>query len=441
MSLFDKFKKQPDAPAEAPAVETPVAETPAVEAPAPVVEAPVVEAAPVVEEAPVAAWVNTDLEQFHGVWVYCEQRQGKLMPTDLELISEGRRLADELGTELCGILLGDNVDNIARELGGYGADKVYVINDKRLKDYTTDAYTKIICDTVRAYKPEVLLFGATNIGRDLAPRCAARLHTGLCADCTHLDVDMGIYKDFLRGASTLTEDKIEKLNSIKVMSIQDGKVQNNDHDLARDLKMTRPAFGGHLMASIVCPRFRPAMATVRPGVMKRRPYDADKAAKLVIEHPAYELSDADLQTEVLEVVKAAKELVDLLGADVVVSVGRGIGKDVEKGIELGQQLADVLGGVLGGSRATIDSGWLSADHQVGQTGKTVHPKIYIALGISGAIQHKAGMQDSECIIAVNKNEAAPIFEIADYGIVGDLFKVVPMMIEQFKAQKEAKASV
>ena len=440
MSLFDKFKKQPDAPAEAPAVETPVAETPAVEAPAPVVEAPVVEA-PVVEEAPVAAWVNTDLEQFHGVWVYCEQRQGKLMPTDLELISEGRRLADELGTELCGILLGDNVDNIARELGGYGADKVYVINDKRLKDYTTDAYTKIICDTVRAYKPEVLLFGATNIGRDLAPRCAARLHTGLCADCTHLDVDMGIYKDFLRGASTLTEDKIEKLNSIKVMSIQDGKIQNNDHDLARDLKMTRPAFGGHLMASIVCPRFRPAMATVRPGVMKRRPYDADKAARLVIEHPAYELSDADLQTEVLEVVKAAKELVDLLGADVVVSVGRGIGKDVEKGIELGQQLADVLGGVLGGSRATIDSGWLSADHQVGQTGKTVHPKIYIALGISGAIQHKAGMQDSECIIAVNKNEAAPIFEIADYGIVGDLFKVVPMMIEQFKAQKEAKASV
>ena len=440
MSLFDKFKKQPDAPAEAPAVETPVAETPVVEAPAPVVEAPVVEA-PVVEEAPVAAWVNTDLEQFHGVWVYCEQRQGKLMPTDLELISEGRRLADELGTELCGILLGDNVDDIARELGGYGADKVYVINDKRLKDYTTDAYTKIICDTVRAYKPEVLLFGATNIGRDLAPRCAARLHTGLCADCTHLDVDMGIYKDFLRGASTLAEDKIEKLNSIKVMSIQDGKIQNNDHDLARDLKMTRPAFGGHLMASIVCPRFRPAMATVRPGVMKRRPYDADKAAKLVIEHPAYELSDADLQTEVLEVVKAAKELVDLLGADVVVSVGRGIGKDVEKGIELGQQLADVLGGVLGGSRATIDSGWLSADHQVGQTGKTVHPKIYIALGISGAIQHKAGMQDSECIIAVNKNEAAPIFEIADYGIVGDLFKVVPMMIEQFKAQKEAKASV
>ena len=450
MSFFDKFKKQPETPAPAAQPEAPAAEEPVVtEAPAaaeaPAVQTPITEAPAVEEiaaEEPVEeAWVNTDLEQFHGVWVYCEQRQGKLMPTDLELISEGRRLADELGTELCGLLLGDGIDGLAGELGGYGADKVYVVNDPRLKDYTTDAYTKIICDTVRAYKPEVLLFGATNIGRDLAPRCAARLHTGLCADCTHLDVDMGIYKDFLRGASTLTEDKIEKLNSIKVMSIQNGKVQNNDHDLGRDLKMTRPAFGGHLMASIVCPRFRPAMATVRPGVMKRRSFDADKAAKVVVEHPAYELSDADMQTEVLEVVKAARELVDLLGADVVVSVGRGIGKDVEKGIELGQQLADVLGGVLGGSRATIDSGWLSADHQVGQTGKTVHPKIYIALGISGAIQHKAGMQDSECIIAVNKNEAAPIFEIADYGIVGDLFKVVPMMIEQFRAQKEEKASV
>ena len=384
---------------------------------------------------------NTDLSQYRGVWVYCEQRLGRLMPTDLELISEGRRLADELGTELCGLLLGDDMDEAAKELGGYGADKVYVINDPLLKNYTTDAYTKLICDCVNTYRPEVLLFGATNIGRDLAPRCAARLHTGLCADCTHLDVDMGIYKEFLRGASTLSEEKIEKLNSIKVMSIQDGKVCNEDHDLARDLKMTRPAFGGHLMASIVCPRFRPAMATVRPGVMQRRTYDAALAEKTELVHPAYTLKQEDLQTEVLEVVKAAREMVDLLGAEVVVSVGRGISKDVEKGIALGEELASVLGGVLGGSRATIDSGWLSADHQVGQTGKTVHPKIYIALGISGAIQHKAGMQDSDCIIAVNKNEAAPIFEIADYGIVGDLFKVVPLMIEQLRSYKEAKASL
>ena len=190
------------------------------------------------------------------------------------------------------------------------------------------------------------------------------------------------------------------------------------------------------MASIICPRFRPAMATVRPGVMKKAAFDASR--KFDVVKPNFVLEDKDIAVKVLETVKAAKQLVDLTGAEIVVSVGRGISKDVEKGIALAQELADVLGGVLGGSRAVIDAGWLSADHQVGQTGKTVHPKIYIALGISGAIQHKAGMQDSECIIAVNKNDAAPIFEIADYGIVGDLFKVAPMLIEQFKAFKASK---
>ena len=202
--------------------------------------------------------------------------------------------------------------------------------------------------------------------------------------------------------------------------------------------MTRPAFGGHLMAPSFCPRFRPAMATVRPGVMKKREFCADCAEKVEILHPAFELSASDIKTEVVETVKAAKKLVDLIGADFIVSVGRGISKDVEGGIKLAEELAEVLGGVVGGSRATIDSGWLSADHQVGQTGKTVHPKIYVALGISGAIQHKAGMQDSECIIAVNKNENAPIFEIADYGICGDLFKVTPMLIEAIKAAKAAQ---
>jgi electron transfer flavoprotein alpha subunit len=370
---------------------------------------------------------NTDPTQFHGVWVYCEQRRGALMSTDLELISEGRKLADELHTELCGVLLGDNVDALASELGGYGADKIYVCNSPLLHDYTTDAHAKLICDLAAAYKPEIILFGATNLGRDLAPRCAARLHTGLCADCTHLDVDVENYISFLRQASTLDDKSIG--------------AETLHKKFEHDLKMTRPAFGGHLMATIVCPRFRPAMATVRPGVMARVPFDAAKSAAVQIVHPDFSLTPDDIQTEVLEVVKAAREMVDLLGAEVVVSVGRGISADVEKGIALGQELADVLGGVLGGSRAAIDSGWLSADHQVGQTGKTVHPKIYIALGISGAIQHKAGMQDSDCIIAVNKNEAAPIFEIADYGITGDLFKVVPMMIEQFRAAKEAKASV
>ena len=374
---------------------------------------------------------SADIAAFHGgVWVFCEQRQGTMMPTSFELISEGRKLADELGTKLYGILLGHNIEGIAKDLGGYGADGVYVCDHPLLENYTTDGYTKVICDVIEEYKPEMMLIGATNIGRDLGPRCAARLHTGLCADCTHLDVDMGIYKDFLREASTLPAEKIDGLNTAMVLG--------EKHDVSRDLKMTRPAFGGHLMASIICPRFRPAMATVRPGVMKKAPFDQAKADACELIKPNFSLTEADMQTQVIEVVKAAKKLVDLIGADVVVSVGRGISKDVEGGIKLAEELAEVLGGVVGGSRATIDSGWLSADHQVGQTGKTVHPKIYVALGISGAIQHKAGMQDSECIIAVNKNENAPIFEIADYGICGDLFKVTPMLIEAIKAAKAAQ---
>ena len=203
--------------------------------------------------------------------------------------------------------------------------------------------------------------------------------------------------------------------------------------------MTRPAFGGHLMATIICPRFRPQMSTVRPGVMKKAPFDQAKADACQIVKPAFSLTADDIKTEVLSVEKAAEKLVDLIGADVIVSVGRGISKDVDKGIELAEQLAAALGGgVVGASRAVTDAGWMSADHQVGQTGKTVHPKIYVALGISGAIQHTAGMQDSECIIAVNKNESAPIFGVADYGIVGDLFKVVPELIKQIEATKAAE---
>ncbi len=369
------------------------------------------------------AFNSADIAAFKNVWVFCEQRQGEMMPTTFELISEGRKLADELGVQLCGILLGDNVDGIAKELGGYGADKVYVYNSPLLKDYTTDAYTKVIVDAVEEIKPEVLLFGASNIGRDLAPRCAGRLHTGLCADCTHLDIDLEGYKNFLRTGSAMDVDNMN--------------FESKLFDVNTNLKMTRPAFGGHLMATIVCPRFRPAMATVRPGVMKKRDFDAAKAESVEILHPEFTLTAEDVKTEVVEIVKAAKKMVDLIGADFIVSVGRGISKDVEKGIALAQELADVLGGVVGSSRACVDAGWISADHQVGQTGKTVHPKVYIALGISGAIQHKAGMQDSECIIAVNKNATAPIFEVADYGITGDLFKVVPQLIESIKAAKAA----
>ena len=258
------------------------------------------------------AFNSADIGAFKNVWVFCEQRQGVMMPTTFELISEGRKLANELGVELCGILLGDNVDGIAAELGEYGADKVYVYNSPLLKDFTTDAYTKVIVEAVEELKPEVLLFGASNIGRDLAPRCAARLHTGLCADCTHLDIDMPNYKNFLKEASTLPEERIEKLGTVMI--------NREPHPVDRDLKMTRPAFGGHLMASIICPRFRPAMATVRPGVMKKRECKKD----VEILHPAFNLTEADIKTEVVEVVKAAKKLVDLIGADFIVSVGRGI---------------------------------------------------------------------------------------------------------------------
>ena len=370
---------------------------------------------------------SMDLAAFKNVWVFCEQRQGKMMPTTFELISEGRKLADELGVNLCGLLLGDNVEGIAKELGGYGADEVIVCEHPLLKNYTTDAYAKVICDVISEMKPEAFLIGATNIGRDLGPRCAARLHTGLCADCTHLDVDMPIYKDFLRSASTLPEEKIEKMNTAKVMG--------QDHDVSRDLKMTRPAFGGNLMATIICPRFRPQMSTVRPGVMQMQAFDQAGADKVVVENVAPALTADDIHVQVLDIKKSAEKLVDLIGADVVVAVGRGISADPEKGIKLAEELAEALGGVVGASRAVTDEGWLSADHQVGQTGKTVHPRIYVALGISGAIQHVAGMQDSENIIAINKNENAPIFDVATYGIVGDLYKVVPELIKEIKAAK------
>ena len=359
----------------------------------------------------------TDFSDYKGIWVFCEQRNGELMSTDFELVSEARRLANEMGCKVTGVVLGEGIAEVAKTLGGYGADEVIVCEDPLLKVYTTDAYTKVLCDLVNEYKPEVLLIGATNIGRDLGPRCAARLHTGLTADATHLDVDTKGYIEFLRKSSTLDVDNIN--------------LDEND----RNLKMTRPAFGGHMMATIICPRFRPQMSTVRPGVMKKAVFDQAKADACQIIKPAFTISEEDIHVEVLSVEKAAKKMVDLIGANVVVSVGRGISKNVEEGIKLAEKLADTLGGVVGASRAVVDAGWISSDHQVGQTGKTVHPKIYVALGISGAIQHVAGMEDSELIIAVNKNESAPIFGVADYGIVGDLFKVVPDLIKSIEAEQ------
>jgi electron transfer flavoprotein alpha subunit len=297
---------------------------------------------------------------------------------------------------------------------------VFICDHPLLKDYTTDGYTKVICDLVEDKKPEVFLIGATNIGRDLGPRVSARLKTGLTADCTHLDVDVEKYKAFLKTTSTIDVD-------------------NTKFEETRNLKMTRPAFGGHLMATIVCPDYRPQMSTVRPGVMQTQAYDEASAAKTVLEKVDVKLDASDIHVNVLEIKKSAKKMVDLIGADVVVAVGRGISADPKRGIEIAEELANVLGGVVGASRAVVDAGYISVDHQVGQTGKTVHPKIYVALGISGAIQHLAGMQDSECIIAVNKNENAPIFAAATYGITGDLFKVGPMLTEAIAKYKASKA--
>ena len=346
-----------------------------------------------------AEYNSSLIEEFSDIWVFCEQRDGKLMPTDYELISEGRKLADQRGSKLVGLLLGgEGIEKAAGELGGYGADKIIVCEDPALAVYTNEAYTNVVCDIVMERKPEVLLIGASNIGR--------------------VDIDMNTYVDFLDKNSNVdvanTDFKMDDVN----------------------MKMTRPAFGGHLMATIICPRFRPCMATVRPGVLKKADFDQAKADACEVEVVRPAINAADIHEKVLEVVKEAKEVVDLIGADVVVSIGNGASKDVETAKKLAQELADALGGgVVGSSRALVDAGLMDADRQVGQTGKTVHPKVYVALGISGAIQHKAGMQNSELIIAVNKNETEPIFEVADYGLVGDLFKVVPEMIEAIKAVK------
>ena len=362
----------------------------------------------------------TDTAAFKGVWVFCEQREGLLQSISYQLLSEGRKLADDLKVELCGVVLGSGLDaDHLKALGGYGADRVYYADSPLLKDYTTDGYAKVLCDLIEEKKPEIVLIGATNLGRDLGPRCAARLHTGLTADCTHLDVDVEKYKAFLKSTSTIDVD-------------------NTKFEENTNLKMTRPAFGGHLMATIICPRFRPQMSTVRPGVMQTQEFDQAGADKCIIENVKTDLTADDIHVQILKIEKMARKMVDLVGADVVVAVGRGISKDTEKGIALAEELAGVLGGVVGASSAVVDAGWITNDHQVGQTGKTVHPRLYVALGISGAIQHVAGMQDSETIIAVNKNEGAPIFTVANYGIVGDLFKVVPEMIKEIKAAKEGK---
>ena len=328
-----------------------------------------------------------NISEYNGVWVFAEQRNGELQKVSLEILGEGRRLADELGVNLTAVLLGNNVACLADILGEHGADEVLVAEHEELENYTTDGYTKVICDLANERKPGILFIGATFIARDLGPRVAARLSTGLTADCTSLEVD----------------------------------VTNGD------LLATRPAFGGNLMATIACPNHRPQMATVRPGVFSKL---TEKKENFNIENVTVNLEASDIRTTVLEVVKANKDIVDIGEAKVIVAGGRGVGS--KENFAMLQELATTLGGVVGASRGAVDKGWIERDYQVGQTGKTVRPTIYVACGISGAIQHVAGMQESDMIIAINKDEAAPIMKVADYAIVGDINKVIPEMISKLK---------
>lgn len=352
-----------------------------------------------------------DLSAYKHVWIYAEQRQGKLMNVALELIGEGRRLSSELGngTKVYAVLIGNGIGGLSKECYEYGADGVFLIEDPLLQNYTTDGCTKVLVDAIRAHKPEIVLFGATHIGRDLAPRVAARLNTGLTADCTRLDVKVSSYIDYAVRNTTLDTSTLDP-----------------DSD-DTGLKQTRPAFGGNLMATIVCPKTRPQMSTVRPGVMQKREKVPGASGELFTIKPALEKND--IRTEIVDIVKSAKELVSLTDAEIICSGGRGLGSST--GFELMKKFADTVGGVVGSSRAAVDAGWIDHSHQVGQTGTTVKPKIYFACGISGAIQHLAGMQTSDIIIAINKDKNAPIFEVADYGIVGDLYKIIPLIIEEW----------
>lgn len=357
---------------------------------------------------------STDLSEYKNVWVFTEQREGRLMNVALEILGEGYRISREIGgdTKVCAVLVGGKVDHLVDELYAYGADLVYVAVDPLLERYTTDGYAKVITGAIREYKPEIVLFGATHIGRDLAPRIAARLDTGLTADCTRLDVNTGNYIGYLEKYTTM---------DTKGMDPNDGN---------KNLKQTRPAFGGNLMATIVCPSRRPQMSTVRPGVMDKLERAEGRKGERIDLKP--DLKKEDFSVEVVEVVKAAKQAVSLTDAQIICSGGRGLGD--ASGFELIRKFADAVGGEVGASRAAVDSGWIEQSHQVGQTGTTVKPKIYFACGISGAIQHLAGMQTSDIIVAINKNPDAPIFEVADYGLVGDLFKIIPEIISRWNKE-------
>ena len=359
------------------------------------------------------------------VLVLAELRDGTFLPCSFELVSEGRRLADSLGCALTALAVGPLAEHAARELGGYGADEIVLADDPLLKDYTAEPYAKVVTDVIRARAPEAVLIAATRLGRDLAPRCAAILGTGLSADCVRIDADRDAYERYLAETSLLTAEEILRTRTLTA--------GGTAVDVSSAIRMTMPAYGGSLTATIVCPVSRPVMATVRPGAVERLPFDEVRAAKAAVTRFPVSLSPADVKTRVLETVRTQGDARTLADCEVVVAVGRGIAKDPERGIALAEELASALGGLVGGTRVAVEKGWIAPDRQIGQTGVTVRPKLLIALGISGAAQFTIGVPSADRVVAVNKDRNAPIFDFADYGIVGDVFRVVPELIRAFHA--------
>ena len=339
--------------------------------------------------------VEFDIQKFKGVWIFAEQRDSKVASVAYELLGVGRRISDELTTELSAVLFGAS-ESEAQELIRWGADRVYLSVDPIFEKFNDEPYSQLFIRLIKKHKPEIVLAGATPIGRSFIPRVAARLGTGLTADCTSLEIDRE----------------------------------------TRNLLQIRPAFGGNIMATILCPNKRPQMATVRPRVMKRGQYDVNRAGEII----PVKAAGISSRTMVLETVKEISDIfVNLQEADIIISGGRGLGNP--QGFKLLEELAGLIGGAVGSSRAAVDEGWISYSHQVGQTGKTVCPKIYFACGISGAVQHLVGMQSSDIIIAINKNPEAPIFNVATFGIVGDLYEIIPLLIKKIKEMREIGKTV
>ncbi len=339
------------------------------------------------------------LEEYKGVYIYAQQVDNELSSIAFELIGKAKDLAKDLNTDVTAVLLGYNVKGLADKLAEYGADKVIVVDDPALEVYKTEPYAHALSSVINEYKPEIMLVGATAIGRDLGPTVSARVATGLTADCTQLEIG-----DF-------------------PLKAVEGKEQKHNQ-----LLMTRPAFGGNTIATIACPDNRPQMATVRPGVMQKLDPVAGAKANVIEYNPGFEVNHK--YVEILNIIKQAKSAENIMDAKILVSGGRGVGS--AENFKILQDLADVMGGMVSCSRAVVENGWKPVDCQVGQTGKTVRPNVYFAIGISGAIQHVAGMEEADIIIAINKDEDAPIFDVADYGVVGDLNKIVPALTAALK---------